>query len=125
MQVREFIYCVANQSEKKDKGLNEVKWTKLAVGWYKLNIDGLVNGANGHAGCGGLIRDNDGRWVKGFAKKIAASSSLDAELWGSREGLVLCLDIQALAVKVELDATSAISLVSCNSRTNGPLFWSC
>lgn len=72
MQVREFIYCVANQSEKKDKGLNEVKWTKPAVGWYKLNIDGLVNGANGHAGCGGLIRDNDDRWVKGFAKKIAA-----------------------------------------------------
>ena len=37
-------------------------------------------------------------------------------------GLVLCLDIQALAVEVKLDATTAISLVLSNSRTNGSLF---
>ena len=48
--------------------------------------------------------------------------SLAAELWGLRMGLVLCLDIQALAVEVKLDATTAISLVLSNSRTNGSLF---
>ena len=34
---------------------------------------------------------------------------------------MLCFDIQALAVKVKLDALVAISLVSSNSRTNGSL----
>lgn len=81
MQVHEFMYCVANLSEKKDTGLKEVKWTKLANGWYKLNTDGLMNGANGFTGCCGLIRDNNGQWVKGFAKQIVAESSLAAELW--------------------------------------------
>lgn len=61
---------------RKKNGLKEVKWTKLANGWYKLNTDGLMNGANGFSGCCGLIRDNNGQWVKGFAKQIVAESSL-------------------------------------------------
>ena len=80
MQVREFIYCVANQSEKKDLGLKEVTWTKPIVGWCKLNTDGSINSASGIAGYGGLIRDSNGQWVAGFAKKIAANSSLAVEL---------------------------------------------
>ena len=55
MQVREFIYCVANQSEKKDLGLKEVKWTKPVAGWYKLNTNGSVNSASGIAGLEGLL----------------------------------------------------------------------
>ena len=121
MQVREFIYCVANSLEKNDMVSKEVKWAKPAIGWHKLNTGGSFNGASGLAGCGELIRDSNGQWVKGFAKRIVAESSLAAELWGLREGLVLCLEIQTLAIEVELDATAAISLVSCNSRTNGPL----
>ena len=107
MQVREFIYCVANSLEKNDMVSKEVKWAKPAIGWHRLNTDGSFNGASGLAGCGGLIRDSNGQWVKGFAKRIVAESSLAAELWGLREGLVLCLEIQALAVEVELDATAA------------------
>ncbi|KAK7815858.1 putative ribonuclease h protein [Quercus suber] len=42
-----------------------------------------------------------------------------AELWGLREGLALCVDVHAQAVEVELDAAAAISLISCNSRSNG------
>ena len=56
IQVREFIYCVANQSEKKDLGLKEVTWTKPIAGWCKLNIDGSINSASGIVGYGGLIR---------------------------------------------------------------------
>ncbi|KAK7848077.1 putative ribonuclease h protein [Quercus suber] len=68
---------------------------------------------------GDLIRLCDGQWVAGFAKKIDVSSSLAAELWGLREGLALCVDVHAQAVEVELDAAAAISLISCNSRSNG------
>ena len=76
-------------------GLKEIRWTKPAAGWYKLNTDGSITSANGLVGCGGLIRDRDGQWIAGFAKKIDAISSLAAELWGLREGLALCVDIQA------------------------------
>ena len=40
MQVREFIYCVANSLEKNDMVSKEVKWAKPAIGWHKLNTDG-------------------------------------------------------------------------------------
>ncbi|KAL0011948.1 hypothetical protein SO802_007056 [Lithocarpus litseifolius] len=107
------------QLEKKDIGLKEIRWTKPADGWYKLNTDGPVTSANGLAGFGRLIRDRDGQWVAGFAKKIDAISSLAVVLWGLREGLALCVDIQAQAVEVEIDAAATIFLISCNSRSNG------
>ena len=55
-------------------------WTKPIAGWGKLNTDGSINSASGIVGYGGLIRDSNGQWVAGFAKKIAANSSLAAEL---------------------------------------------
>ena len=38
----------------------QVKWTKLAEGWYKLNIDRASLGNPSKARGGGIIRDNHG-----------------------------------------------------------------
>jgi len=34
------------------------------------------------SGCGGLFRDSNGRWIKGYTKKIGACDALHAEIWG-------------------------------------------
>ena len=39
-------------------------------GWVKINTDGASKGNPGDAGCGGLIRDEEGRWLVGFTKHI-------------------------------------------------------
>ena len=68
-----------------------------------------------------MIRENNGLWITGFAKPIAAFSSLAAKLFALRERLAFCVELQAQAVEVELDASVAISLISCNITSNGDL----
>ena len=66
-------------------------------------------------------RDSNGLWITGFAKPTTTFFSLAAELFALREGLALCVELQAQAVEVELDASAAISLISCNITSNGDL----
>ena len=42
-----------------------VKWSKPLPGWHKLNTDGDSLGNPSKADGGGLIRDSEGRWIKG------------------------------------------------------------
>ena len=50
------------------------------MGWVKLNIDGAFKGNPGLAGCGGVVRNEDGRWIAGFARRIGVTTSFVAEL---------------------------------------------
>ncbi|MCI72558.1 RNA-directed DNA polymerase (Reverse transcriptase), partial [Trifolium medium] len=34
------------------------------------------------AGCGGLFRNSDGRWIKGYSRKIGTCGAFSAEMWG-------------------------------------------
>ena len=72
--------------------------------------------------CGDLIKNYEGQWLVGFAKPIAVASSIVAKLWALREGLSLCIEIQAQTVEFEIDATPSISLFSSNIDSNGDLF---
>ena len=45
------------------------------VGWKKLNTDGASKGNPGLAGCGGVVRDKNGRWIAGFSRRIGVTSS--------------------------------------------------
>ena len=121
MQVREFIYWVVDPGKEKGTIEKEVRWSKPPIGWHKLNTDGSLVGANGLAGCGGVIRDSNGCWIKGFAMSINTTSSTAAELWALREGLHLCVNVHIQAVEIELDASAAISLLASNISSNGDL----
>lgn len=52
-------------------------------------------GASGLYGWKGLIRDSNGQWITGFAKPTSAFSSIAVELFALREGLALCVELQA------------------------------
>ena len=49
-------------------------------GWKKLNTNGACNELHGLAGCGGVVRSEDGQWVVGFSKRIGVTNSFVAEL---------------------------------------------
>jgi ribonuclease HI len=51
-----------------------------------LNTDGAYKDHQ-IAGCGGVIRGNQGEWLGGFAKCVGLCSAFVAELWGVVEGL--------------------------------------
>ena len=54
--------------------MKEVRWEKPPDGWSKLNTDGSVLGSMGIAGCGGIVRNNQGGWVVGFSRHIGLSN---------------------------------------------------
>nr|POE99931.1 putative ribonuclease h protein [Quercus suber] len=60
-------------------GTRWINWEKPDLNWFKLNIDGSSIGNPGKAG-GGIIRNQHGNWVRGFARSIGIASSVVAEL---------------------------------------------
>ena len=83
-----------------------------------MNTDGSSLGNPGLAGDGGLIRDEEGAWVVGFARNIGISSSFIAELWALRDGLMICVNRNFNAVEVEVDARAVIDVLSALKCTN-------
>ena len=45
-----------------------------------LNTNGACNELHGLAGCGGVVRNEDGQWEAGFSKRIRITSSFAAEM---------------------------------------------
>ena len=80
------------------------------------------------AGYERVIRDDCGRWIKGFSKRIGITSSFVADLWGLREGhkaelwgllegLMLCCTLNISSL-VELDAKAIMDVLSNSSYAN-------
>jgi hypothetical protein len=62
------------------KAYNDISRKRPSRGWIALNTDGAVKQDLSRAGCGGVLRDEDGRWVQGFSKKIGSTTAYIAEL---------------------------------------------
>ena len=71
--------------------------------WYKLNTDGSSLSNPGMAGGGGLIRDDNRNWVKDFPCSIGVTTSVEVELWALGDGLILCVNLNLLAVEIEVE----------------------
>uniref|UniRef100_A0A2N9IB19 Uncharacterized protein n=1 Tax=Fagus sylvatica TaxID=28930 RepID=A0A2N9IB19_FAGSY len=119
--VMEFVCCIQIPLVSRSPILMPIRWEKPSPGWVKLNTDGssLVN--LGIAGSGGLIRNSDGDWIMGFVRNIGTTGSVAAELWALRDGLSLCVQLRLLAVEIELDAKSVVSIFSKNTTCSGDL----
>lgn len=91
------------------------QWLPPPHGFFKLNTDGGAKGNPGIAVGGGLIRDHNGSFIKGFSHQIGITSSLVAEFVALRDGLSMADCFCLYPLLVEVDATSIISLVEGNS----------
>ena len=114
----EFFFCANNGLITKQKILKCIRWEKPRAGWLILNTDGVVTGNTGQAGGGGLIRDENGGWVTGFTRKIENTNSYMAELWAFRDGLQLCLQMNAHSVIIELDAKVVVDALNSPNSPN-------
>jgi hypothetical protein len=57
-----------------------IGWKRPREEWIKLNCDGTFKNSLGLAGCGGLFWNSDGKWVKGYARKIKTYDALCIEM---------------------------------------------
>ncbi|PKI31392.1 hypothetical protein CRG98_048218 [Punica granatum] len=56
------------------------------------------------AGAGGLIRDDNGQWILGFATNIGYTTAAVAELWGVLTGLEQAWHLEYCRVDLEMDS---------------------
>ena len=85
------------------------------MGWVKLNTDESAIGSTGRAGGGGVIRNHEGQWLKGYARPLGSSNSCMAELWALRDGLLLAKEMGLNNLIIEMDALSVVLLMNNNS----------
>ena len=69
-------------------------------------------------GGGGVVRDDQGNWVIGFARKIGPVNSFLAKLWSLRDGLFLCVQAQVQVLIVEMDAKALVDAFSNQTNSN-------
>lgn len=64
------------------------------------------------AGGGGVIRNQNGDWIKGSSISIDFATSVTAELWALRDGVRMCIELQLPIVVVEMDALLMVNMIS-------------
>ena len=88
----EYVFCVSIFNT---KGADTPYYQKGCLGRNHLMVGSNLT-RTGLAGCGGLLRDEHGNWLAGFARRIGTTTSLPT-LWlsygGLRDGLSLCYNL--------------------------------
>lgn len=117
-QAKKYFYCVSKVKKLASKVAISVSWTKPSSGWHKLNTDGASLGNPGKDGGGGLIRNCQGNWIKGFLRSMGFTTSVMAELWALRDGLYLAIQLGINFLEVELDAKVIVEMINNNDCSN-------
>jgi len=96
-----------------------IGWKRPQEGWIKLNSDGACKDLGHISGCGGIFRDADGKWIKGYTKKIGACDALHAEMWGLYLGMEMAWREHIDHLIVESDSKILINMISDKFKFNG------
>lgn len=109
-------YAVLQSCAHKERSL-DLRWIAPETGWFKLNCDGVVTNYGSKAGCGGVLRDEDGRFIFGFAGGLGSCSITQAELWAILNGSQKTKERGITKVIVESDSMAAVRLINmgCSS----------
>ncbi|CAI0601142.1 unnamed protein product, partial [Linum tenue] len=83
-----------------------------------LNTDGSVINASGSAAAGGVIREEDGRFVSAFTANLGGGSITRAELMAIVIGLRAAWEVGARKVEVQTDSRVAIDLVQAATESS-------
>ena len=117
-QVMEYFFCVGKINKQRTMAVIPVRWEKPHSNWFKLNINGASCGNPRRAGGGGVLQDNAGEWVKGFAKNIGSTTSIIDEFWALRDGLQMAILLDVQNLEVELDAKVVLDLICSKNSSN-------
>ncbi|KAL4369220.1 hypothetical protein GQ457_05G009730 [Hibiscus cannabinus] len=78
-------------------------WSAPRQGWIKANADGASALGSCKATAGGVLRDENGAWIFGFARKLGVCSSLIAEIWAVHNYLLHAWRLGFRMVELETD----------------------
>ena len=84
----------------------------------KLNTNDAMLGNPKKDGRSGVLRGSNGDWVAGFMRKLGSMSSIMAELWALKDGLLVARQLDILDINIELDADVLVHLLTNPSSLN-------
>ncbi|GAU29065.1 hypothetical protein TSUD_278210 [Trifolium subterraneum] len=87
----------------------DVKWCPPKENWICINTDGAVQ--QDVAGCGGVIRDQIGKWIAGFVKNMRFSKDYISELWGAYEVLKFARSKGFTMVELRMDSSVVVGSI--------------
>ncbi|KAL4336803.1 hypothetical protein AHAS_Ahas12G0046700 [Arachis hypogaea] len=93
-------------------GESLIRWSRPEEGCVKVNVDGSWFGHTNNAACGGVFRDSDGRFLKGFSCNLGNCSIMHAELWAVIHGLNIATTNGYQYLVVESDSAEAINFIN-------------
>ncbi|KAK8628309.1 hypothetical protein V6N13_064018 [Hibiscus sabdariffa] len=93
------------------------KWQLASTAWITLNMDGVVSSL-GHGAVGGLLRNADESWIKGFSRAIGMANALQAELWAIHDGLVFAWSLGISQIQLQSDNLLAVNLLKSQDATS-------
>lgn len=91
---------------------NACGWRTPLIGWYKVNVDGVVWLKDNEAACGGAIRDHNGVFMVGFMWKIGIVPIVHAKLCAIFHGLKLALDRGFCNIMIESNSVEVVDSMS-------------
>ncbi|XP_028788225.1 uncharacterized protein LOC114744196 [Neltuma alba] len=97
------------------------QWIPPEAGTIRVDVDASVL-ENGQAACGGMIMDDQGRWITGFKKCLGVLPVVATELVAIHIGLEACKSFQLPNVQLCSGSMEAINMISRDSGANHPLY---
>ncbi len=117
------MHSISEDSEHSNGDISVERWEMPPVGWYKLNVDVVVDKVNGTVGYGAVIRNSDGVVMAVGVDQGIFSDDVDiAEAEALRFGIRLASEI-SLSPLVELDSLRVTQFVNGKCHTRTELFW--
>ncbi|MBA0813702.1 hypothetical protein Gohar_027530 [Gossypium harknessii] len=91
------------------------------IGWVKLNTDDVVSLSSYLATIGGVIRDEDGNWLCGYAMILERDEVFRTEARSMLEGLRLAWEKRYRQVELESDNALLVELILSSKLIDSPL----
>lgn len=113
----DLVLVATNRKEKlsgrsmTDLDSEALNWQRPPPNFYTLNCDASVSEGGIVANCGGLLRNNRGKFIKGYYHKLELCNVLIAEIWAIYHGLKMSLAEGVSNIIVETDCVQAICLL--------------
>ena len=100
-----------------------VGWQPLPTNSFKINVDGEVGRVQDHGSCEGILRNDRGDFLGGFALNIGRCLLMETELCGIYHDLKLARETGIRQLIVEFDFLNAIKLIKLDIQEENPLFF--
>ncbi|MBA0561724.1 hypothetical protein Golob_018525, partial [Gossypium lobatum] len=80
--------------------------------WIQLRIDETVKINTGCPAAGGAVRENNGKWIIGYNRRLGACSIIETELWDILDGVLLVQERHYHKILVQTDNIKVIEAIN-------------